>query len=144
MAPPKTPNSPRGTVRGASSHSIVNFTIRASPLPRPILDFVLQNLVVLKKIQHDREAGDKQSQGQDDAEDQDGVDDYGDIIRKPSVKPEQFWSVLQDKCREVGGEWESITDRIWAFGPQKAGGCLLIDSRKTAPFSYVFLACHVS
>ncbi|KAF7768579.1 hypothetical protein Agabi119p4_7822 [Agaricus bisporus var. burnettii] len=51
-------------------------------------------------------------------------------MRNPSVKPEQFWDALQDKCKEVGGEWEGITDKVWAFGPQRAGGCLLIDARK--------------
>jgi ribosome assembly protein 1 len=128
MAPPKTPNAPRGTIHGASSQNIVTFTIRASPLPRVILDFVLQNLTVLKTLQ--------QKGGADDAEaemdDEDGsnlID--GNIVRKPNVKPEQFWDALGDKCREAGGEWADIAECIWAFGPQNAGGCILVDSRNS-------------
>lgn len=140
MAPTKTPNATRGTMHGVSSLNMVKFTVRASPLPRPILDFVLQNLVILKKFQHDRKAEDSQeSQDKAMAEEQDGVDIHGDIVRKPSVTPELFWSALQKICDEVGGEWNGIVEKLWAFGPQKAGGCLLIDARKsTTSFSSVF------
>ncbi|RDB18085.1 Ribosome assembly protein 1 [Hypsizygus marmoreus] len=137
MAPTKTQNAPRGTIHGVSSLSIVKFTIRASPLPRPILDFILQNIVVLKKLQQERNAKDSQeTQDKELAEEQSGVDIHGDIVRKPSVSPEQFWDALHSICKEAGGEWVDVVDRIWAFGPQKAGGCLLIDARKSAiPFS---------
>lgn len=54
LAPPKTPNAPRGTIHGSSAHSVVNFTIHASPLPSPILGFIQDNLLVLKKILRER------------------------------------------------------------------------------------------
>lgn len=133
---PKTAGAPRGTIRGASSNNLVTFTIRASPLPPVILDFILENLVTLKKLQQDRKARDSQAtQDLADAEEQDGVDVHGDIVRKPTVKPDQFWAALSEKCQEAGNEWENITERIWAFGPQKAGGCVLIDAR-TSPVSH--------
>ncbi|KAJ6584770.1 P-loop containing nucleoside triphosphate hydrolase protein [Mycena capillaripes] len=127
MAPPKTPNAPRGTMHGTSSQGIVTFTIRASPLPRLILDFVLQNLVTLKILQHERKGG-----GDDaEMEEEDGSNIDGNIVRKPNVKPEEFWDALGEKCREVGGEWVDVAERIWAFGPQNAGGCILVDSRNS-------------
>ncbi|KAF5382529.1 hypothetical protein D9615_002805 [Tricholomella constricta] len=137
MAPTKTPNASRGTIHGASSSNIVQFTIRASPLPQEILNFVLQNLSILNEFQHDRRAKDSaEAQEKALAEEQYGVDIYGDIVRKPSVSPELFWEALQKVCEEVGGEWGDVAERIWAFGPQKAGGCLLIDARKSGtPFS---------
>ncbi|KAG5651192.1 hypothetical protein H0H81_009545 [Sphagnurus paluster] len=137
MAPTKIPNAPRGTINGVSSSNIVQFTIRASPLPKDILEFVLQNLNILKKFQHDRRARDTVgAQEKALAEEQSGVDIYGDIVRKPSVSPEQFWEGLKKICEEAGGEWTDVAERIWAFGPQKAGGCLLIDARKAeAPLS---------
>jgi ribosome assembly protein 1 len=92
-----------------------------------LLKFILDNTVTLKKLQHDGEA--RQEGKNDDDEEEESVDKYGDIPRKPSVKPEQFWDAFRDKCKEVGGEWEDIVDRVWAFGPQRAGGCLLIDAR---------------
>jgi len=47
---------------------------------------------------------------------------------------------LEEVCKKAGGDWDKgIVDRIWAFGPLKAGGCLLIDARKNVktPRSYV-------
>ncbi|KAJ7043924.1 P-loop containing nucleoside triphosphate hydrolase protein [Mycena alexandri] len=126
MAPPKTANAPRGTMHGNSSQNIVTFTIRASPLPRPILDFILQNLVVLKILQ----GGDADADAAE-MDEEDGSNIDGNIVRKPSVKPEEFWDALRGKCQEAGGEWADIAERIWAFGPQNAGGCVLVDSRGT-------------
>ncbi|TFK40717.1 P-loop containing nucleoside triphosphate hydrolase protein [Crucibulum laeve] len=135
MAPNKTSGASRGTIRSVSALNIVTFTIRASPLPRLILDFVLDNIVTLKKLQYERRM---QQQGQEKATEEEvheGIDVYGDIVRKPTVKPENFWNALKEKCKEAGGEWEDITDRIWAFGPQNAGGCMLIDARKPKALS---------
>ncbi|KAF7297795.1 hypothetical protein MKEN_01403200 [Mycena kentingensis (nom. inval.)] len=125
MAPPKNPNSPRGTMHGSSSQNVVTFTIRASPVPRPILDFVLQNLDAFKNLQKSR----KGSAEEDDEEDATIMD--GMVMRKPTVEPEEFWDALDKKCKEVGGEWADVADRIWSLGPQNAGGCLLVDSRKS-------------
>ncbi|PPQ99188.1 hypothetical protein CVT26_014111 [Gymnopilus dilepis] len=131
MAPTKTPNVPRGTIKGSSSQHVVSFTVRASPLPSPIRDFILENLTVWKTLQHNRLV----QQGQT-TEAEEETDNYGEVTRKPTVTPEQFWDALDQKCKEVGGEWADVAERIWAFGPQKAGACLLIDARKSAnPYS---------
>lgn len=127
MAPPKTPNASRGTIRGSVSQNLMTFTVRASPLPQSILGFTLENLAVLKQLQRDRRLGERSDLP--DFDEGEGVDVHGDIIRKPNVKPDEFWRALQGKCTEEGGEWEDIVDKIWAFGPQGAGGCVLIDSR---------------
>ncbi|KAJ6509004.1 translation elongation factor 2 [Mycena sanguinolenta] len=129
MAPTKTPNAPRGSIKGVSSQSIVTFTIRASPLPRIILDFVLNNLATLKILQHDRKGADSDDVDAEGDLDSSTID--GNIMRQPTVKPEQFWDALREKCQEAGGEWTDITDRVWAFGPQNAGGCILVDSRNS-------------
>ncbi|CAA7261461.1 unnamed protein product [Cyclocybe aegerita] len=125
MAPTKTSNAPRGTIKGVSSQQVISFSIQARLLPSSLLDFILQNIVILKALQH---AGIHQ-QAQESEEAEQGIDDYGDVVRKPTVTPDQFWSALAEKCKEAGPDWEDIVDRIWAFGPQKAGGCLLVDGR---------------
>src|SRR6266567_3866871 len=122
MAPTKTPNAPRGTIQSSSSQQVVSFTVRAAPLPASILDFILDNLSTWKSLQHDQ----KIQQGHCIDEE---VDNYGDVIRRPTTSPEQFWEVFAQRCKEVGGEWADVADKTWAFGPQKAGGCLLIDAR---------------
>ncbi|KAF5315116.1 hypothetical protein D9619_007031 [Psilocybe cf. subviscida] len=126
MAPPKTLNASRGTMKGASSQQVVSFTVRAAPLPAALLEFILANIEVWKVLLHVR----AMQQGQKAREEEDDeVDVSGGVVRKPTVTPEQFWDAFEGKCKEAGGEWRDIADRLWAFGPNKAGGCLLIDSR---------------
>jgi ribosome assembly protein 1 len=138
MAPTKTPGAPRGTIKGSSAHNIVQFTIRASPIPSVILDYILENVSILKRLQHEFKAKQTGQQTEEvEAQEEESVDSYGDVVRKPTVTVDQFWSVLEEKCKEAGGEWEGIVDNIWAFGPQKAGGCILVDARK--PKGYVSL-----
>lgn len=132
MAPPKTPNAVRGTMKGGSSHNIVTFTLRSAPLPDSILLFIQQNLATLRSLLQERMATDRGISDGDDNVVIEGVrpEVQGILVHAPSVKPEQFWIALKEKCTEAGGDWADIDDRIWAFGPQGAGGCLLIDARK--------------
>ncbi|KIO06015.1 hypothetical protein M404DRAFT_15153 [Pisolithus tinctorius Marx 270] len=131
MLPPKTPNATRGTMKGASTQNLVSFTIRSAPLPTIIHQYILQNLAVLRALLQERRAADGDTSGETvspgEAE-RTGTQD--DILHSPTVRPELFWDVLEDKCKEAGGEWSGISERIWAFGPHGAGGCILIDARK--------------
>jgi ribosome assembly protein 1 len=133
MPPTKTPNASRGTIRGSTLRDVIKFTIRASPIPKPILNLILDNIATLKRLTPDRTTGEVYSSDDSaEAEYLDDVDVQGSVIRKPPIKPEQFWSALQDACKDVGGDWADITENIMAFGPQKAGGCMLIDRRKNS------------
>ncbi|EIW81293.1 P-loop containing nucleoside triphosphate hydrolase protein [Coniophora puteana RWD-64-598 SS2] len=146
MAPPKTPGAPRGTIRGAASQNLVSFTIRAAPLPQVILDFILQNLTTLRQLQQQSKSdgkpdGETEHEPDVDAPSVEAAEVKaqglaGDVLFTPSVKPAQFWSALEEKCKAAGGEWSDVAKRIWAFGPQGAGGCILVDARKEgAPLS---------
>jgi ribosome assembly protein 1 len=123
MAPVKTANAARGTMRGWSAHKVVSFTIRAVPIPPSILDFILDNLMTLKTLIQD-----KRDQQIEEEEERD-IDLHGDVIRKSTISPGQFWDVFAEKCKDIGGEWKDVAAKTWAFGPQKSGGCLLIDAR---------------
>jgi|SRR5712671_1098666 len=129
MAPPKTPGSPRGTIHGASFQNFVSFTIRAVPLPDLISEFLRSNLTVVKRLLADwiRSDSTTSEEVEDEAE---RAAITGDIVRVPTVHTGQFWDALQAKCEDAGPEWVGISDNIWALGPQGAGECLLIDSRK--------------
>jgi ribosome assembly protein 1 len=129
MAPPKTPNVPRGTVKGTAYHNLIKFTIRAAPLPEGILHFILDNVATLKQLQHERKMG-YVSSLDEDLDDEEGANVYGDVIRKPSVRLDEFWDALNKIFEVAGADWNDVTERIWSFGPQRAGGCLLIDARK--------------
>lgn len=131
MAPIKTLGAPRGTIKGSSALNIVQFTVRAAPIPAVILDYILENVSILKKLQREYTA--KQAGKQEDeieAQEEEVQDHHGDVVRKPTATKEKFWTLLEEKCKEAGSEWDGISDKVWAFGPQKAGGCLLVDARK--------------
>jgi len=139
MAPPKY-SSKRGLVNSSSTQGLVKFSIRAAPLPKSLLDFVLDNISILKKLQRERRNALSGSVEDDDDADRERLhEDSGETFRKPTVRPDQFWSTLEEVCNKAGGDWdERVVDRIWAFGPHKAGGCLLVDARKDVktPNSY--------
>jgi ribosome assembly protein 1 len=126
MAPTKVPNQPRGTTHGQSSQQVVSFTIRARPLPDLILCFILDNLSIIKALER------KMAHMQAHQEETQELDYVG---RNPTVSPENFWEAFAEKCKEAGSEWEELADRTWSFGPQKAGGCLLVDARKPRAYS---------
>ena len=145
MAPPKY-SSKRGLVNGSSAQGLVKFSIRATPLPKSLLEFILDNISILKRLQRERknalgDSGEDESQDKEgDADYERSYDDSGETFRKPTVRPDQFWAALEEVCRKAGGDWDKgIVDRIWAFGPHRAGGCLLVDARKSVrtPNSYV-------
>src|ERR1700730_62627 len=97
MPPTKTPNASRGTIRGSTLRDVIKFTIRASPIPKPILNLILDNIATLKRLTPDRTTGEVYSSDDSaEAEYLDDVDVQGSVIRKPPIKPEQFWSALQD------------------------------------------------
>ncbi|KAK7056676.1 Cytoplasmic GTPase/eEF2-like protein (ribosomal biogenesis) [Paramarasmius palmivorus] len=126
MTPPKTAGAQRGTIKGTASQGIVEFTIRASPLPKSIRDFLVKNMMTLKKLQQERRGTETESEQVEELVNE----NRGDIVQNPDVTPDQFWQSLEKVCKEAGGDWEKIVEHIWAFGPQKAGGCILIDVRK--------------
>lgn len=141
MAPPKTPNATRGTIKGASTQNLVTFSIRSAPVPDVILQFLLHNITTLRALQQDGQInGDAPSSSMDIVSESELVGVQGDVLYTPSVRADQFWDALEDKCNEAGGEWVNVIDRIWSFGPRHAGGCVLIDCRKdTTPLSCVTL-----
>lgn len=133
MAPSKTPNAARGTIKGASTQNLVTFSIRSAPVPDVILQFLLHNLTTLRALRQDGHTDrDTSGSGIDIVSESELVGVQGDVLHTPSVRADQFWNALEEKCNEAGGEWVNISDRIWSFGPRHAGSCVLIDYRKDA------------
>lgn len=129
MAPPKTPNAPRGTVRGSSSGEQVAFQIRALPLPAEITDFLLNNASVLRGLQHELMIkSNEDSTGDRVTEETAHLQD--DVVRTATVRSDHYWTGLEEVCAKLGGEWTKLADTMWASGPQGAGGCVLVDARK--------------
>ncbi|KAI0051129.1 P-loop containing nucleoside triphosphate hydrolase protein [Auriscalpium vulgare] len=129
MAHTKTAGAPRGTILGSSHLGLVNFTIRAVPIPATIIAFLRDNLTILKGLERERAAREGIAKLADkDGEIEEAVA-AGDVVRVPTVRPDQFWDMLTERCRDAGPEWVHVVDKIWATGPQGTGESLLIDGR---------------
>jgi ribosome assembly protein 1 len=119
MAPPKTPGARRGTIKGASSPNVVTFTIRCLPIPKDIVQSILENAFALQILQRDLKNVNLLD-----------TEAHDELLRQSSIKPEEFWDTLEAKGRQAGGDWEEIANKAWAFGPGKTGACILADARK--------------
>ncbi|KAA1479454.1 P-loop containing nucleoside triphosphate hydrolase protein [Dentipellis sp. KUC8613] len=127
MAPPKTPNAPRGTILASSYLNIVSFTIRAMPLPIAVTTFIRDNVSVLKMLQSERAALEDSAANLADEDEEATIS--GDVIQRPTVRAEDFWVKLEVLFQKAGAEWANVVNSIWAFGPHGAGECILIDTR---------------
>ena len=122
-------------MQAVSALGLVKCTIRAVPLPQDIWNFLRDNLALLRRMQQERKSRQEvddgiieESQSLDDVEDG-GVDLQGEVIKKPTIKLEDFWTAFRDICVKAGGDWVDLVEKLWAFGPQRAGTCVLVDSR---------------
>ncbi|KAJ3558904.1 hypothetical protein NM688_g656 [Phlebia brevispora] len=141
MAPPKFGGGRRGTVVSSTANNLLKFAIRAAPLPKSIWVFLQDNLAILRRIQQEQKSQEEgegseslegeltAAPGEDGEEEEEEVDLQGEIIKRPTVKADEFWQVFQQKCSEAGGEWTSVPDKLWAFGPHRSGTCILVDNR---------------
>ena len=123
MAPPKTKDAQRGTVHGTVLNGLVNFTVRAIPLPAPVITYLLGHTSTIARMlsQHGREAEDDDGS----AEERDAAE--GTHEQGRSISSMQFWDELEQLLRKAGGEWVGAADRVWAFGPKRMGANLLLD-----------------
>ncbi|KAH8825069.1 translation elongation factor 2 [Flagelloscypha sp. PMI_526] len=124
MSATKTQNAPRGTIHGHSSNNLVRFSIRAVPLPSALLEFILDNASVIRRLE--KRVEDDSPEGEDDESEAQEDNGGDDIERKPTVKIETFWEAWEEVCTKANAsEWKDV----WCFGPTM-GGCVLVDARK--------------
>ncbi|GAA5954470.1 hypothetical protein JCM8115_004599 [Rhodotorula mucilaginosa] len=126
MAPPKTPNQPRGTVLGSVQSGLVTFTIRAAPMPSSSTSFLKANANTIKRIQRDRRSG----KADDESEAVTEVSEGAEV-----VTPEEFWPKFEQVLSEAGRDWTGLAEQIWAFGPRRVGPNLLVDRTPGSPRS---------
>ncbi|TNY23333.1 translation elongation factor 2 [Rhodotorula diobovata] len=133
MAPPKTPDQPRGTVLGSVQSGLVTFTLRAAPLPTQVTSFLAANASTLKRLQRDRRAA-AAGKTDDDAADAPPAD-AGAAEEGAVVSVEEFWPRLEELLKQAGRDWAGLADQVWAFGPRRVGPNLLVDKTEGAPRS---------
>ncbi|WVQ82433.1 hypothetical protein IAT38_004561 [Cryptococcus sp. DSM 104549] len=124
MAPPKTAGAPRGTIHGTVLNGLVNFTLRAIPLPPAVIDFLLAHSSTISNMLVQRRTRTEDDAERDASEDADAGE--GGAEGK-ALSPEQFWTQLEGLLAKAGGEWVGAADRIWSFGPKRMGANVLLD-----------------
>lgn len=126
LAPPKTKDAPRGTVHGSLMAGLVTYTIRALPLPEPIINFLLSQTNTIANMLAQKKSAEAEGTIDDaDADVDIELDAEGSQGRL--LTSTQFWEELEGLCKEAGGEWVGAADRIWSFGPKRFGANLLLD-----------------
>ncbi|SPO22426.1 probable Tef2 - translation elongation factor 2 -putative [Ustilago trichophora] len=125
MPPPKTEGEPRGTVDGSVANGSVSYRVRAVPLPKPVVDFLLANTQTLRRLQN------RNASGVVDDGETGSVDAAGSQASK-TVRADKFWSSLAavlEKCGQdrTGEDWREVVEKIVSFGPRRVGANILVD-----------------
>ncbi|MBW0480130.1 hypothetical protein O181_019845 [Austropuccinia psidii MF-1] len=139
MPPPKTKDHPRGTIKGSVLGGLVNFTIRAVPLPEQITAYLVKYSDFLKDTSLRREF--KPTSPDDFSEKltptkASGPNGYQRTATNiaPSMNNQDslFWSGLDQISQkstktQLDPVFQDLTNSIWAFGPKRSGPNLLLD-----------------
>lgn len=123
MAPVKTQGAARGTIHGSVYDGLVEFTLRAAPLPPAVIEFLVAHQSTIGSFLVQRRRG---AEDAEDDEDRADADEAADSATR-HLTPEQFWAELATRFDEAGGEWVGAADRVWSFGPKKVGANVLLD-----------------
>lgn len=128
MPPPKIEGAARGTAEGNVANGVVSYRVRAVPLPKAVVDFLLANTQTLRRLQNKSASG-----GVDEDVDaaSGSVDAAGSQASK-MVSADKFWSSLAtvlEKCGQdrTGQDWREVVEKIVSFGPRRVGANMLVD-----------------
>ena len=134
MAPPRTKDAVRGTIHGTVQSGLVNYTLRARPLPADVTAFLSTNIEALKRVvQKERELSNADGSQVDEAAiDVSSAQGGTDAAQKlANLAPAEFWKQLDALFAKAGREWQGVSSRIWAFGPRRIGPNILVDNLQT-------------
>lgn len=125
MAPVKTPGAPRGTINTTLYDGLVKLSIRAMPLPPPVIEFLLAHQATIAGLLvQRRRAGEENDDDEEDADQRERDD--ADAAGMRTLTPDQFWTELSSRFDAAGGDWVGAADRVWAFGPKNVGANVLL------------------
>lgn len=128
MPPSKVKGAARGTVHGTLLDGLVTFTLRATPLPPTVIDFLLTHTSSIARMVAQRQ--DETTEEEEAREEREAGENQQETR---AMNVEQFWSALEKLFSEAGGEWVGAAERIWCFGPKRIGANMLLDpAGKTA------------
>ncbi|KAJ9477492.1 Ribosome assembly protein 1 [Pseudozyma hubeiensis] len=126
MPPPKIEGAARGTAEGSVANGVVSYRVRAVPLPKPVVEFLLANAQTLRRLQNKSASG----VAEEDV-DAGSVDAAGSQASK-TVRADKFWTALEsvlEKCGQdrTGEDWREVVEKIVSFGPRRVGANVLVD-----------------
>lgn len=146
MAPPKQAGAPRGTIQGTALNGAVTFTVRAMPLPKAVVDFLVVNIPTMRRLlRRGRRMGDDDDDGGNDnanddlraAQGREENSEDEDEVKARRVPVRLFWEELEKVLQAAGPEWSSLAPQICAFGPKHVGPNMLVDVHQILRRSYV-------
>ncbi|KAG8686930.1 Cytoplasmic GTPase/eEF2-like protein (ribosomal biogenesis), partial [Ceratobasidium sp. 394] len=121
-------------MHGSSAHGAVNFTIRATPLPETITNFLQANVSIMRKWLREGHVQDTQDSAEGETTASEGeaaVEADSDASQVPTVKYADFWPTFTKICTEAGAQWADLPGRVIATGPHHAGPNVLVNGANT-------------
>ena len=132
MPPPKTEGAQRGTIVGSVAGGLVQYSVRAVPLPEAVLAFLLANTRTVRTLLARDRRGAASADQQVDENEADTAGAAATTEAKKDgareVSPEDFWPELDARLQAEGPAWKDVAEKIWAFGPRRVGPNFLVDA----------------
>lgn len=130
MATPKNnKDKPRGTVTTTVQNGLIEYTVRARPLPAEVTAFLTAHIETVKRVvQKEREFANVETTAAEDSTHDTAAEGQGDRAASlVTLSPADFWIQLEALFTKVGKEWSGVMNKIWAFGPRRIGPNILVD-----------------
>ncbi|KAK9695379.1 Cytoplasmic GTPase/eEF2-like protein (ribosomal biogenesis) [Basidiobolus ranarum] len=121
-------NDQRGVINVTTPNKLCTLKIRSMPLPSNVVKFLNKNINTLKRFSNER---DNKTTVND--EDVTAENITADIAGTNTVNQElsfaEFKEKLEHKFKKSGSDiWEGVVDKIWMFGPKRAGPNILVNN----------------
>lgn len=131
MAPPKTEGAPRGTIDATVSGGVIKYRLRAMPLPKTIVDFLIANTRIIRRLLQKEKLQGAASAGSaaTNSNVEEDAQEASESSTSREVRLDAFWDTLAEVCDAAGSQWRGIANQVWSLGPRRIGPNLLIDAR---------------
>ncbi|ORX86638.1 P-loop containing nucleoside triphosphate hydrolase protein [Basidiobolus meristosporus CBS 931.73] len=121
-------NDQRGVISMSTPNKMCTLKIRSMPLPPKVVKFLNKNINTLKRLSNE-----KDNKNSTNEEDVTAENITADIAGTSTIKQElslaEFKEKLEHKFKKSGGDiWQGVVDKIWMFGPKRAGPNILVNN----------------
>lgn len=142
MRPPANKELGRGTVVTSTGTKQITIKLHVRPLPVGTSEFLVKSASTIRQL-YSRLKSDAEKE--EEAGDDEGVDDDGEVVTSKGLSLDEFKQQLQDtlekeKTRERS--WKGVVENISAFGPRRTGPNILIDATKDHTLTHLLTTAN--